>query len=89
MKNSCLYDERWNPNNDVVGDIRKNITNMVLMLDDVRAGFEDHDSSSCFFPSFMKVGRKVRKISSSLQYREVEISFQVTIFLSSFDDVTK
>ena len=49
MKNSCLYDERWNPNDDVVGDIRKNITNMVLMLDDVRAGFEDHDSSSCFF----------------------------------------
>ena len=90
MKNSCLYDERWNPNDDVVGDIRKNITNMVLMLDDVRAGFEDHDSSSCFFfPSFMKVGRKVRKISSSLQYYEVEISFQVTIFLSSLDDVTK
>ena len=51
MKNSCLYDERWNPNDDVVGDIRKNITNIVLMLDDVRAGFENHDSSSCFFPS--------------------------------------
>jgi hypothetical protein len=48
MKNSCLYDERWNPNDDVVGDIRKNITNMVLMLDDVRAGFENHDSSSSF-----------------------------------------
>ena len=48
MKNSCLYDERWNPNVDVDGDIRKNITNMVLMLDDVRAGFENHDSSSCF-----------------------------------------
>ena len=48
MKNSCLYDERWNPNDDVVGDIRKNITNMVLMLDDVRAGFENHDSSPCF-----------------------------------------
>jgi len=30
MKNSCLYDERWNPNDDVVGDIRKNITNMVF-----------------------------------------------------------
>ena len=89
MKNSCLYDERWNPNDDVVGDIRKNITNMVLMLDDVRAGFENHDSSSCFFHPFMKVGRKVRKISSSLQYYEVEISFQVTIFLSSLDDVTK
>ena len=88
MKNSCLYDERWNPNDDVVGDIRKNITNMVLMLDDVRAGFENHDSSSCF-PILMKVGRKVRKISSSLQYYEVEISFQVTIFLSSLDDDTK
>ena len=49
MKNSCLYDERWNPNDDVVGDIRKNITNMVFDADDVRAGFEDHDSSSCFF----------------------------------------
>jgi len=58
------------------------------MLDDVRAGFEDHDSSPCF-PIFVKVGRKVRKISSSLQYREVEIRFQVTIFLSPFDDVTK
>ena len=30
MKNSCLYDERWNPNDDVVGDVRKNITNMVF-----------------------------------------------------------
>ena len=30
MKNSCLYDERWNPNVDVVGDIWKNITNMVF-----------------------------------------------------------
>jgi len=30
MKNSCLYDERWNPNDDVVGDIGKNITNMVF-----------------------------------------------------------
>jgi len=58
------------------------------MLDDVRAGFENHDSSSCF-SILMKVGRKVRKISSSLQYREVEISFQVTIFLSSLDDDTK
>ena len=48
MKNSCLYDERWNPNDDVVGDIRKNITNMVFDADDVRAGFEDHDSSPCF-----------------------------------------
>ena len=37
------------------------------------------------FPFLVKVGRKVRKISSSLQYYEVEISFQVTIFLSSFD----
>ena len=27
MKNSCLYDERWNPNDD---GIRKNITNMVF-----------------------------------------------------------
>ena len=88
MKNSCLYDERWNPNDDVVGDIRKNITNMVFDADDVRAGFENHDSSPCF--SFLvKVGRKVRKISSSLQYYEVEISFQVTIFLSSLDDDTK
>ncbi len=43
-----------------------------------------------FFPSLMKIGRKVRKISSSLQYYEVEISFQVTIFfLSSLDDDTK
>ena len=33
------------------------------------------------FPFLVKVGRKVRKISSSLQYYEVEISFQVTIFL--------
>ena len=41
------------------------------------------------FPFLVKVGRKVRKISSSLQYYEVEISFQVTIFLSSLDDVTK
>ena len=41
------------------------------------------------FPPLMKVGRKVRKISSSLQYYEVEISFQVTIFLSSLDDDTK
>lgn len=48
MKNSCLYDERWNPNDDVVGDIRKNITNMVFDADDVRAGFENHDSSPCF-----------------------------------------
>ena len=89
MKNSCLHDERWNPNVDVVGDIRKNITNMVFDADDVRAGFENHDSSPCFFPILVKVGRKVRKISSSLQYREVEISFQVTIFLSSIDDDTK
>ena len=48
MKNSCLHDERWNPNDDVVGDIRKNITNMVFDADDVRAGFDDHDSSPCF-----------------------------------------
>jgi len=48
MKNSCLRDERWNPNDDVVGDIWKNITNMVFDADDVRAGFEDHDSSPCF-----------------------------------------
>ena len=48
MKNSCLYDERWNPNDDVVGDIRKNITNMVFDADDVRAGFENHDSSPRF-----------------------------------------
>ena len=48
MKNSCLYDERWNPNDDVVGDIRNNITNMVFDADDVRAGFENHDSSPCF-----------------------------------------
>ena len=41
------------------------------------------------FPCLVKVGRKVRKISLSLQYREVEISFQVTIFLSSLDDDTK
>ena len=41
------------------------------------------------FPFLVKVGRKVRKISSSLQYYEVEISFQVTIFLSSLDDDTK
>jgi hypothetical protein len=41
------------------------------------------------FPFLVKVGRKVRKISSSLQYYEVEVSFQVTIFLSSLDDVTK
>ena len=58
------------------------------MLDDVRAGFEDHDSSP-YFLILVKVGRKVRKISSSLQYYEVEISFQVTIFLSSLDDDTK
>ena len=84
MKNSCLYDERWNPNGD---DIRKNITNMVFDADDVRAGFENHDSSPCF--SNVKVSRKVRKISLSLQYCGVEISFQVTIFLSSLDDDTK
>ena len=41
------------------------------------------------FPILVKVSRKVRKISLSLQYREVEISFQVTIFLSSLDDDTK
>ena len=45
MKNSCLRDERWNPNDN---DIRKNITNMVFDADDVRAGFENHDSSPCF-----------------------------------------
>ncbi len=48
MKNSCLHDERWNPNDGVVGDIRKNITNMVFDADDARAGFENHDSSPCF-----------------------------------------
>jgi len=88
MKNSCLYDERWNPNDDVVGDIRKNITNMVFDAWWRQSWFRDHDSSSCF-SILVKVGRKVRKISSSLQYYEVEISFQVTIFLSSLDDVTK
>ena len=41
------------------------------------------------FPIFVKVSRKVRKISLSLQYCEVEVSFQVTIFLSSLDDDTK
>ncbi len=51
MKNSCLRDGRWNPNDDVVGDIRKNVTNMVFDADDVRAGFENHDSSPCFFQS--------------------------------------
>ena len=61
MKNSCLYDECWSPNDDVVGDIRKNITNMVLMLDDVRAGFEDHDSSSCFFHPLWKLVGKCAK----------------------------
>ena len=33
MKNSCLYDERWNPNDDVVGDIRKNITCLLYTSD--------------------------------------------------------
>jgi hypothetical protein len=64
---------------------------MVFDTDDIRTDvdmFENHDSSP-FFPFLVKVSRKVRKISSSLQYFEVEISFQVTIFLSSFDDVTK
>ncbi len=42
-----------------------------------------------FSPFLVKVGRKVRKISLSLQYYEVEIGFQVTIFLSSLDDDTK
>ena len=88
MKNSCLRDERWNPNVDVVGDIWKNITSMVFDADDVRA-----DSKITIrlhvFPILVKVGGKVRKISLYLQYREVEISFQVTIFLSSLDDVTK
>ena len=88
MKNSCLRDERWNPNDDVVGDIWKNITNMVFDADDVRA-----DSKIMIrlhvFPILVKVGRKVRKISLSLQYCKVEISFQVTIFLSSLDDDTK
>jgi hypothetical protein len=88
MKNSCLYDERWNPNDDVVGDIRKNITNMVLML--VTSELVSKIAIRLHvFPILVKVGRKVRKISSSLQYYEVEISFQVTIFLSSLDDDTK
>ena len=88
MKNSCLYDERWNPNDDVVGDIRKNITNMVFDADDVRAGFENHDSSPCFSNPCESWSESAQNFFA-LQYREVEISFQVTIFLSSLDDVTK
>jgi hypothetical protein len=61
---------------------------MVFDADDVRADFENHDSSPCF-PILVKASRKVRKISLSLQYRKVEISFQVMIFLSSLDDDTK
>ncbi len=80
MKNSCLYDERWNLNDDVAGDIRKNITNMVLML--MTSELVSKITIRLHaFPFLVKVGRKVRKISSSLQYYEVEISFQVTIFL--------
>ena len=61
---------------------------MVFDADDVRA---DSKITICLhvFPILVKGGRKVRKISLSLQYREVEISFQVTIFLSSLDDDTK
>ena len=88
MKNSCLYDERWNPNVDVVGDIWKNITNMVFDADDVRA-VSRITIRLHVFPILVKVSQKVRKISLSLQYCEVEISFQVMIFLSSLDDDTK
>ncbi len=44
---------------------------------------------SMFFQSSWKLVRKCAKFSSSLQYCEVEISFQVTNFLSSLDDDTK
>ena len=68
MKNSCLRDERWNPNDDVVGDIRKNITNMVLCL--MASELVSKITIRLHvFPFLVKVGWKVRKISSSLQYR--------------------
>ncbi len=57
---------------------------MVFDVDDVKIDvdlFENHDSSPFFFSLW--------KISESAQNFEVKISFQVMIFLSSFDDVTK
>ena len=88
MKNSCLRDGRWNPNDDVVGDIWKNKPTWCLML--MTSELVSKITIRLHvFPILVKVGWKVRKISLSLQYCEVEISFQVTIFLSSLDDDTK
>ena len=61
MKNSCLYDERWNPNDDVVGDIRKNITNMVFDAWWRQNWFRRSRFVSMFFLSLWKLVGKCAK----------------------------
>jgi len=61
MKNSCLYDERWNPNDDVVGDIRKNITNMVFDAWWRQSWFRRSRFVSMFFRSLWKLVGKCAK----------------------------
>ena len=61
MKNSCLRDERWNPNDDVVGDIWKNITNMVFDAWWRQSWFRKSRFVSMFFHSLWKLVGKCAK----------------------------
>ena len=61
MKNSCLHDERWNPNNDVVGDIGKNITNMVFDAWWRQSWFRRSRFVSMFFHSLWRLVGKCAK----------------------------
>lgn len=58
MKNSCLYDERWNPNDD---GIRKNITNMVFDAWWRQSWFRKSRFVSMFFHSLWKLVGKCAK----------------------------
>ena len=58
MKNSCLYDERWNPNDD---GIRKNITNMVFDAWWRQSWFRKSRFVSMFFQSLWKLVGKCAK----------------------------
>ena len=86
MKNSCLYDERWNPNDD---GIRKNITNMVFDAWWRQSWFRKSRFVSMFFHSLWKLVGKCAKFLRPCNIVKSRLVSRLRFFLSSFDDVTK